>query len=312
MTTTLFLIFIISIIFALLLAPLESLGWWAGWFESARTKDKRHKDFHIEYSKDLSTKSTFVLFLDGIARVDKQENIAQVAKFLKAVEENLTDTEFINDLFPYSVSGLPLTEQRPLSRFWQYVNKAKLDSRISPIGFSANLRNMLQVATSADRRYGPVYFQGEAQLLLNSLFKRGYDVDNPAKVVIIGYSGGAQMAVGAAPYVQQVLGQKVSVISIGGVVSSNHLVLEIKDLDHVLGSLDFVEKIGPSIFPRRWPLAYFSNWREARRRQQIRIHNIGPMTHIGKMSYIDEKSFINNQSHFDKTVETVVSLINSS
>lgn len=312
MTTTLLFIFLASLLIALLLAPLESLGWWAGWFESAKTKDKKYKDFHIEHAKQLSTKSTFVLFLDGIARVDNQENIAQVGKFLSALENKLTDTELIYDLFPYSVSGVALTEQRPLSRFWQYVNKAKLDNRINPIGFTVNLRNMLQVATSADRRYGPVYFQGEAQLLLNSLFQRGYDINKPAKVVIIGYSGGAQMAVGAAPYVQQVLGQKVSVISIGGVVSSNYLLLQVKDLDHVLGSLDIVEKIGAWIFPRRWLLAYFSNWQQAKRNKQIRIHNIGPMTHIGKKSYIDEKSIFENQSHFDKTVKTVVDLVNQS
>ena len=311
MTMTLFLVFVLSIIFALLLAPLESLGWWAGWFDSSHSKEGRYKDFHIEQSKNLSKKSTFVLFLDGIARVDDKENIAQVAKFIDTLKSNLNDTEFISELFPYSVSGKPLTEQRPLSRFWQYVNKAKLESRINPIGFAANLRNMLQVATSADRRYGPVYFQGEAQLLLNSLFRHGYDINNPAKLVIIGYSGGAQMAVGAAPYVQKVLGRKVSVISIGGVVSSNHLLLELRDLDHVLGSLDFVEKIGAIIFPRRWFLAYFSNWQEAKRKRQIRIHNIGPMTHIGVKSYIDEKSFFENQSHFDKTVKTVLDFINS-
>lgn len=312
MNISLWLVLLFSISIALLLAPLESLGWWAGWFESGKTRGKARRDFHIEFSERLSKKSTFLLFLDGIARADNSENIAQVAKFLSALEEKLPEAEIIYDLFPYSVSGVPLTEQRPLSRFWQYANQSKLDSRVNPIGFTVNLRNMLQVATSADRRYGPVYFQGETQLLLNSLFQRGYNLDNPAKVVIVGYSGGAQMAVGAAPYLQRVLGQEVSVISIGGVMSSNHLVLQLNNVDHVEGSLDLVQKIGSVIFPRRWIVAYLSNWRIARRKNQIRIHEIGAMTHIGKKSYIDDKSFVDGVSNFDKTLNAVVDLARSS
>ncbi len=309
MSFSLWLVLLFSISIALLLAPLESLGWWAGWFESGKTRGKASRDFHLESSKRLSKKSTFVLFLDGIARADKTENIAQVAKFLKALEEKLPEAEIIYDLFPYSVSGIPLTEQRPLSRFWQYANQSKLDSRINPIGFTVNLRNMLQVATSADRRYGPVYFQAEAQLLLNSLFQRGYDVNNPTKIIIIGYSGGAQMAVGAAPYLQRVLGREVSVISIGGVMSSNHLISQLKNLDHIEGSLDFVQKIGAVLFPRRWVVAYLSNWRVARRNHQIRIHEIGPMTHIGKRSYIDEKSSVEGEKNFNRTLKAVIDLV---
>ena len=311
MAVSLFALFLISIVIALLLAPLESLGWWAGWFDSGRT-EPAGGGFHLEYPKRLSSKTDFVLFLDGIARADKTENIAQVGKFLKALELNLPDAEIIYDLFPYSISGIPLTEQRPLSRFWQYANRSKIDSRISPIGFTVNLRNMLQVATSADRRYGPVYFQGETQLLLNSLFRHGYDIKKPARIFLVGYSGGAQMALGAAPYLQRVLDTKVTVISIGGVMSSNHLLLQLENVDHLEGSLDFVQKIGSIIFPRRWLLAFYSNWRIARRKEQIRIHEIGPMTHIGKKSYIDDKSFIGQESHFETTLNSLIELIAAS
>ncbi len=73
--------------------------------------------------------------------------------------------------------------------------------------------------------------------------------------------------------------------------------------------MGLVQKLEVLLFPRRWWIAYFSNWQKAKRNKQIRIHNLGPMTNIGQKSYIDQKSFIDNQSHFDKTVDSIVDLV---
>ena len=78
-----------------------------------------------------------------------------------------------------------------------------------------NIRNILIVSVAADQRYGPIYNQGTAQIIHNSLLCYGYQPGMP--VTLIGYSGGGQMAVGAAPYLRRSLKAPIELISLSGV-----------------------------------------------------------------------------------------------
>lgn len=293
---------------ALLLSPLEALEWWAGWFEGERSRRHPHRGFHLHAAPAEHPKALYLLFLDGIARAGTHENIRQVQRFLDALREALPEAEVIDDLFPYSVTGVPLTEQRTLSRLWRFADGRKRTARMSAVGFTINLRNLLQVAASSDRRYAPVYFQGEAQLLLNSLLQHGFDPRRPSHVVLVGYSGGAQMAMGAAAYLQRALRMWVRVINIGGVVSSHRLIDELARVDHLQGSRDLVERVGALAFPARWRLAPLSAWQRARREGRIRVHRIGPMSHLGAGSYVDDRASFEGKSHAQHTLEAVVAL----
>ncbi|MBK8462170.1 MAG: hypothetical protein IPL36_03755 [Nigerium sp.] len=68
----------------------------------------------------------------------------------------------------------------------------------------------------ADPRYGPTLNAGLAQQIWRALLRHGYTPGCGVLVTLIGYSGGAQMVVGASTMLT-LLGVEVSVVSIGGV-----------------------------------------------------------------------------------------------
>jgi hypothetical protein len=75
----------------------------------------------------------------------------------------------------------------------------------SVLGLLVNIRNVLIVGVSADKRYGPLYNQGIAQVVYNGLVKNGYQVGSGTPVTFIGYSGGGQMSCACAPYLKRAL-----------------------------------------------------------------------------------------------------------
>lgn len=181
--------------------------------------------------------------------------------------------------------------------------------RLSAVGFLINLGNLVEVLASADRRYAPVYFRAEAQLLVDTLLCHGFDPNRPRRVVVVGYSGGAHLALGAASYVQRALGVPVQVISLGGILSGNPLLHEIARVDHVRGTLDVVERLGALLFPRRWAVFHRSPWNRARRSGRLRFHTLGPMTHIGPRSYVDPNAYHDGRSHARLTLGAVHRLV---
>ncbi len=296
-------------VLGLLLAPIEALGWWAGWFEGGRDRSHPNLGFHVQPQPSAAPPDLFVVFLDGIARAGTEENIRQVERFVRGLRRSLRGAAVIDDLFPYSVTGTPLTEQRLLSKLWRFADGRKRTARLSAIGFMINLRNLFQVMASADRRYAPVYFQAEAQLLINTLLKHGFDPARPSRVALIGYSGGAHLALGAAAYVQRVLRTPVQVISIGGVMSGHPLMNDLERIDHLRGTLDPVERLGALMFPRRWRVFPLSPWNRARREGRLRVHAIGPMGHIGPGSYVDPNAHHAGRSHARLTLGAVVHVL---
>ena len=131
----------------------------------------------------------------------------------------LPDSEVL-EVFPYSVQNRALTGQRFFAWFWRFALKLKL-SRVAFAGFIINLRNAFQVAVSADRRYGPIYNQGMAETLHSALRGHGYSVGSGVPVTIVGYSGGGQVAVGAAAYLKEIIHAPVTVVSLGGIMASD-------------------------------------------------------------------------------------------
>jgi len=63
----------------------------------------------------------------------------------------------------------------------------------SLFGYLVNIRNVLVVAVSADKRYGPIYNLGIAQVMYQALIRHGYQPDSGVPITLI-FSGGGQMA----------------------------------------------------------------------------------------------------------------------
>ena len=267
---------IIGILVAGFMAPLETLGWWAGWYGDAldtspATSASRHDDG--------GAVGRYVVYLDGISQSGSTYT-PDVETFLDALAPRLpAGTRLVRGVMTYSVLNRPLEDDPILSWFWTWIDKVRFANAASLLGMFVNLRNVLIVAVSADTRYGPIYNYGIAQLVYDSLLASGYRRRSGTPVTFIGYSGGGQMAAASAAKVSRALEAPVDVISLGGVISGNAQVLQVEHLYHFIGDLDGVQRLGPIMFPSRWKVAVLSNWNRACRLGRVSIFSLGPVGH---------------------------------
>lgn len=290
-------------LFAGVLSPFEALGWWAGWYGDDEQQG-------LEERAPPSSAGHFVVFLSGINNVSGEAFAEREVAFIKRLKRELADTRalLVDDIFPYSVTERPLTGRRVFARFWRWALRTKV-SGPGLAGFLINLRNLWQVAVSADSRYGPIYNQGSANMLLSGLQRHGYVPGSGVPVTLIGYSGGGQVAVGAAPHLKTIIRAPISVISLGGVISADPGLLTLEHLYHLYGARDNVQRLGSIFFPGRWPFIP-SPWNSARKRGVVELIPMGPTDHTGPGGYLDEGSLLpDGRSYLDGTVETITCLI---
>ncbi len=91
-----------------------------------------------------------------------------------------------------------------------------------------NLRNIFQAATSADRRYAPIYNYGIATELQRTLLRHGYRRGTP--ITLLGYSAGTQVALGVAPYLKRWAQAPIWVMSVGGVMADDPGLCQVEHL----------------------------------------------------------------------------------
>lgn len=312
-TLKLLIVTIIAILFAGLLAPLEALGWWAGWYGDQVNTTLDPGTLAEPFPTDRKV-TRYVIYLDGISQA-QYEYLPEVERFLDELAIALPDEiVLIKGLMPYSVLNKPLTEDRLLSFFWQLADRFQMTASGglfgALVGATINIRNVLIVSVAADQRYGPIYNQGTAQVIYNSLINYGYQRDSSVPITLLGYSGGAQMAIGAAPYLKRALKAPIEVISLSGVMSGNHNLLELEHLYHLVGEKDRVEKEGPIMFPRRWKIFFLSYWNRAKKRGKISILSLGPVGHNGVAGpYSVAARLPDGRTHLQQTVELISSII---
>lgn len=295
---------------SLLLSPLEALGWWAGWYgEGLEHPHDQSQTAYVEFGGNEAP-DQFVIFLDGIANVGAR-NYHDVEALLAGLAAACPRALILGDVMPYSVLDFDLLSPvRPLAPFWRRMFDRKLEGKGGMIDFSINLRNLFQVLVAADQRYGSVFGRGEAQQMLNSLLGRGYQVGSGTPITIIGYSGGAQIGLSAAPFLSRSLGAPLSMVSMGGVMASEVGLTYLDVMYHLEGSTDWVPKCGRVLVPGHWRIARGSYWNRLRRSGRIKWVEMGAMTHNGPGSYIDVDSFIDGESHLTITIRTVSDLLN--
>jgi predicted Abi (CAAX) family protease len=303
---------VIAIIFAGLLAPLEALGWWAGWYGDAidtRAPNRAAIAQGGNRSPDRSI-TRYVIYLDGVGQ-SGETYTPDVAEFIQALQAFLPeDVEFLQGLMMYSVFNRPLDEDRPLAWLWRLADRMRWKNPAALLGLFLNLRNILIVGVSADKRYGPIYNQGIAQILYNGLIHRGYQPGEGIPITLIGYSGGGEMSVAAAPYLKRVLGAEIEVISLGGVMSANNNFLKLEHLYHLVGDRDGVAALGPILFPGRTKLFPLSYWNRALRKGKISKISLGPMGHQVPGGIMDPNAFLpNGESFLQHTIATVLSIL---
>ncbi len=310
---------LIALLLAGLLSPFEALGWWAGWYgDGIETHiTQKEGDLSGDLPAQLSANhhspppSRYVIYLDGISQSCADYPV-RVQNFLDTLAAALPpDIAFVQDILAYSALNRPLTIQRPFASFWRWVNRVESRYPQSPLDIFVNLRNTFQVAVSTDHRYGPVFNRGTAQVILNSLRQRGYRPGVP--ITLLGYSGGAQVALGAVTYLKYALDVPIEVISLSGVVSGNNGIALIDKLYHLQGDRDILAQIGAIMFPKRWPIMSWSSWNEAREDGTLQLISLGPVTHNGPTGPIDPVAQLpNGKSHLSQTLAIVMSILTTS
>ena len=299
-------------IFALLfitaaLAPLESLSWFA--WDSRRTAVGK-KRASAPRLKAQPQADAYVVYLSGIGAISGTSIPQEEYPFLQKLTADLPRVKVITDIYPYSVTNNGLTGQRQFTKLWQWVESLRLKNPNSVMSLMVNIRNVFQMFVSADRRYGPVYNLGISEEIMRGLRRHGYDPAQQKPVVLIGWSGGGQIAIGAANYLSELTGG-VYVLSLGGLLSDDTGLAHVSHLWHLYGTNDGLQAMGAKLFAGRWPYFSQSPWHDAVRRGAISMIELGPHNHNGTGNYFDMTTQMpdSDQTYGGATVDAIKNLV---
>jgi len=295
---------VFALIVAAALSPIESLSWWAGWTDKEAEEDT--KPLLVSSS---ASETKFIVYLSGVSTMAGHYLTDRELRFISQLQERIPTVKVISDIFPYSPSGAPLlAAPRLFDRLWRLLLARRLKGR-SAMSFLANLRNIFQVLVSADNRYGPIFNFGASQVIAEALERHGYLIGSSAPVTIIGYSGGAQIGLGATPFLTSQLDAPVDVISLGGVLASGPGVGAVRKLHRLYGAADRVHRLGYFLFPERWGVYAHSKWNKAKKEGRIMPQQIGAMKHAGPKGYFGMRKARDGRQFIDHTIEAVATVL---
>lgn len=294
------------LVVAMVLAPLESLHWWATrGAEEIETVEAEPTSLELATAPSDARPRRFLVYLSGIGAIAAKDVPEEELPFVRDLTERLTDFTVIDDVFPYAVDNRGLTAERVLGGLWRRLEKVRMKNPNAALAVLINLRNLMQLFVCADRRYGPTYNMGTAGEIHRSLVRHGHVPGAADEVVLLGWSGGGQIALGAAWYLEA-MGLRVSVLSLGGMLSDDIALARIDHLWHLYGTKDFLQASGKLLFAGRWPVAKASPWNEAVREGKISMIELGPYNHNIKQHYFDYESTLpDGRSYAGKVIDTI-------
>ncbi len=289
-----------------LLAPMESLGWWAGWYGP----DPRQTEPSDPDPTPNEEENHYLVYLSGIGAIAPDSIPQEEMPFVEGLEQRLPGTAVVSDVFPYAVTRGGLTGQRFFAGVWRWVEASRMKNPYTLSAILVNMRNLFQVAVCADQRYGPIYNLGVARDVRQALVRRGYRPGSGIPVTLVGWSGGAQIALGAATYLSSLLGVSPRVISLGGLLADDIGLNHIDHLWHLYGTRDPVQASGELLFAGRWPFFPRSRWNRALRAGKISMIEIGPIGHLGPGNYFDNTASLpNGQTHLETSLDATITVL---
>lgn len=293
------------LVIAAMTVPISALVWWAGW------RQRHQPAVLIPPSTAPPTTGPFLVYLSGIGDISGDYSTRYEDCFLAALVVRIPNLVLISDVFAYSIENLSMTSQRHLGRFWGWANTERLGKGpLKALGKLIDLRNILYTAVAADRRYGPIYGYDMAEMIIQGLLRQGYQIGSGTPVSLLGYSGGAQIAMVSAGYLQATLRSAVQVISLGGLMNPSPVLDQIVALTHFYGTRDTMQRIGALIFPARWPLRAETRWKRGLASGTIRLVCLGPMDHAGPGCYLDDRAYLpDGRSYMQISAEAVADQI---
>jgi hypothetical protein len=280
-------------------------GAWSG---AAPADPKTLEEYAAAQEVDEPEKDFYLVYLSGIGAISGTSIPDEEYPFIHGLEQRLTNAMVISDIYPYSVTNNGLTGQRVFATLWKRVEGMRLKNPNSALAMIVNLRNIFQLFVSADSRYGPIYNLGIANEIMRGLMRHGYRPLARKPVVLLGWSGGGQIAIGSTTFLAPMTGD-VYEVSVGGLLSSDIGFNHVKHLWHLYGEKDQLQGLGQKLFAGRWPTQPQSPWNQAMRAGKIDMIPLGPVNHNGKGNYFDMETKLpddpQDRTYGEKTLETI-------
>ena len=294
------------------LAPLESLGWWA-WGGAKPPRPDQLEAVEASQKIPEPAKDFYLVYLSGIGAISGTSIPEEEYPFIHRLEAQLGNAKVISDIYPYSVTNTGLTVQPVMAGLWKRIERMRSKDPDSAPALVVNLRNAFQLFVSADRRYGPVYNLGIANEVYTGLLRHGMHARSSKPIIMLGWSGGGQIAIGSVEYLAGLPGP-IYVISIGGMLSDDPGLKKVDHLWHLYGVADPLQALGGLFFAGRWPIMPQSPWNQSMADGKIDMICLGQYGHNGKGNYFDMVTPVTNdkkgRTHGQKTLDTIVRILN--
>ncbi len=231
----------------------------------------------------------YIVFLTGVGDVSALQLASGEEKFLDLLEQDHPYCMIVRNVFPYSAANQDIGGQQVFEFLWEVAEEA--EGWLELTQYVLEIRNVWRLAISADNRYGSVYNRGIALTIAEQMQKQqpfSNSPTQPIKLIIMGTSGGAQVALGAVPYLEQLLPVQITVVSFGGVFDGNEGFDVAEHVYHFRGERDWIENIGGIVFPSRWRWTVGSSYNRARSQDRYTVLSSGPHEHEGDEGYFGE------------------------
>ncbi|SDK21882.1 hypothetical protein SAMN05421874_10629 [Nonomuraea maritima] len=278
-----------------LLARHEVMAYTAGW--RTPTTELPHGMPYARGADPDRPPAAYLVYLDGIGK-RRFTDTRDGGRLVKAVIAKAPELRVLGQVQPYSPLAHPLVN-RPV---WEWLRHRA--------GILLFLHNVMQIFVAADRRYRPLYNHAVGAQIADQLCRAGYRPGSGVPVVLLSYSGGAQVATGAVEELHARLRAPLRLITLGGFHNGANDLTHVRHLYRLTSGSDWIERVGTWIFPQRWPLFRRSGWNRAVRAGKVSAYALDPATHMGRRSYIDpDERLPDGRSHLDRTADAVVALI---
>jgi hypothetical protein len=260
---------------------ITEFAFWEGWLEGLPQPEQLFATVESTGARHRC----YVVYLDGIHQLER-DHPPRVSAFLELLEQHLENQALlVRGLETYTVMPVALAEDAGSAWFWrrlfalQEQHPNGLMRLLAAVLVQAN--NVIKVGISSDRRYGPIMNYELALKITLRLAEVGFRPDAGCRVVLVGYSGGAEMAMGVADYLRRITRSPVSIVSFCGVFSGNQVLEQVASITTIVGSQDPVAAFGRIAYPGRSPLLPLSNWNQALRKGGVQRREISGMNHNG-------------------------------
>lgn len=275
------------------ISPIGTLIWWTN--EGVELLGLKSSPKTLPLSNNSSTTSRssqlncYIVFLPGVGDFSANQLTPGEEVFLDQMTASHPDCIAVSDVFPYSADNESLGGKRILAPLWRFADKAQGWWAVTNV--IIKIRNLWRFAISADARYGPIYNQGIATAIIDRMNAQQpipTGSKQPLHLILVGTSGGVQVALGAADYLNRRLNAEIIVVSLGGVFAGTNGFIASDRIYHLHGERDWVENIGAIVFPSRWRWSVASPFNQARLQNRYAVASSGPHTHDGDEGYFGQ------------------------